>query len=134
MNEKEIDMHAKFSGAAAVGSLVVFAPLDADVVGVYNIYTQSFDSSVSTGDLTENTKFAGAAAVGNLVVFSPRKARKEETNESRKGGRRGSADAHEIELKKAFVMEGVGGWISKEVRNQKGRGRRPRACFGCKTL
>jgi hypothetical protein len=63
----------KFAGAVAVGILVVFAPLNAHVVGVYDTETQSFDGSISAG-LTMDGKFFGAAAVGNLVVFAPRSA------------------------------------------------------------
>jgi hypothetical protein len=66
-------MDYKFAGAAAVGELVVFAPrdADADVVGIYNTQTGTFDASVTTGSLTMDYKFFGAAAVGDLVVFAP---------------------------------------------------------------
>ena len=42
---------------------VVFAPSDADAVGVYDVSTESFSASVSTGSVTMNYKFSGAAAV-----------------------------------------------------------------------
>jgi hypothetical protein len=60
----------KFRGATAVGELVVFAPANADVVGIYNTQTGTFNR-VSTGSLTMNNKFMGAAAVGELAVFAP---------------------------------------------------------------
>eukprot|EP00966_Prymnesium_polylepis_P283885 6558308-Prymnesium_polylepis.1 len=64
----------KFVGAAAVGNLVVFAPRNANAVGVYDVRTGTFDSSVSTGTITMDGKFYGAAAVGNLVIFAPHDA------------------------------------------------------------
>jgi hypothetical protein len=68
-----------FSGAAAVGNLVVFAPSKADVVGVYDAVARTFDGSISTGIRTADMncmyqKFDDAAAVGNLVVFAPSNA------------------------------------------------------------
>ena len=67
-------MDYKFAGAAAVGTKVVFAPRNADVVGVFDTATGTFDASVSTGALTMDGKFAGAAAVGTKVVFAPHNA------------------------------------------------------------
>ena len=57
-----------------MGTKVVFAPRNADVVGVFDTTTSTFDASVSTGSLTMDTKFSGAAAVGTKVVFAPRNA------------------------------------------------------------
>eukprot|EP00966_Prymnesium_polylepis_P307856 7114356-Prymnesium_polylepis.1 len=64
-------MAGKFSDAAAVGNRVVFAPANADAVGVYDVSSATFDASVSTGSLIWADKFTGAVAVGNLVVFAP---------------------------------------------------------------
>ena len=68
-------MDYKFAGAAAVGTKVVFAPYDADVVGVFDTATVTatgtFDASVTTGALTMDYKFDCAAAVGTKVVFAP---------------------------------------------------------------
>ena len=47
-------MDRKFYGAAAVGTKVVFAPRHADVVGVFDTATGTFDASASTGALTMN--------------------------------------------------------------------------------
>jgi hypothetical protein len=41
-------MTAKFTGAAAVGDLVVFAPRNANVVGMYSTKTQAFDGIIGT--------------------------------------------------------------------------------------
>ena len=57
-------MRWKFAGAVAVGNKVVFAPHNADAVGVYDAGMRTFDSSASTGSLTINEKFWGAAAAG----------------------------------------------------------------------
>lgn len=57
-------------GGAAVGMVAVFAPYNADAVGVYDVAARTFDS-VPTGALTINLKFAGAAAVGTVVAFAP---------------------------------------------------------------
>eukprot|EP00966_Prymnesium_polylepis_P011980 275081-Prymnesium_polylepis.1 len=61
----------KFAGAAAVGNLVVFAPYNADVVGVYDAIARTSGHSVSLSGLTMDNKFQGAAAAGNVVVFAP---------------------------------------------------------------
>ena len=61
----------KFRGAAAVGPKVIFAPCDADAVGVFDTSTNSFDATTSTGALTMDSKFSGAAVVGTKVVFAP---------------------------------------------------------------
>ena len=66
-----LTMDSKFAGAAAVGTKVVFAPYSADVVGVFDTATGTFDASASTGGLTMGGKFNGAAAVGTKVVFAP---------------------------------------------------------------
>jgi hypothetical protein len=63
-------MDSKFAGAAAVGELVVFAPSEANAIGIYRTTNSTF-ASVSTGSLTMSYKFSGAAAVGGLVVFAP---------------------------------------------------------------
>jgi hypothetical protein len=67
-------MTDKFIGAAAVCELVVFAPRNANVIGIYNTPAGTFEASVTTGSLTISNKFIGAAAVGNLVVFAPHNA------------------------------------------------------------
>eukprot|EP00966_Prymnesium_polylepis_P216956 5021472-Prymnesium_polylepis.1 len=66
-----LTMSSKFSGAAAVGNMVVFAPYHANAVGVYDAVAGIFDDSISTGSQTGTGKFSGAAAVGNIVVFAP---------------------------------------------------------------
>ena len=63
-------MDWKFSGAAVVGSKVVFAPLDADKVGVYDAATETFSSSVSTGSSTMDYKFSGAAVVQEARILA----------------------------------------------------------------
>jgi hypothetical protein len=45
-------MGYKFAGAAAVGTKVVFAPYNADAVGVFDTSTNSFSAIVFTGALT----------------------------------------------------------------------------------
>ena len=60
----------KFSGAAVVGTKVVFVPHNADVVGLFDTSDSSF-STVSTGDLTRDDKFEGATAVGTKAIFAP---------------------------------------------------------------
>eukprot|EP00966_Prymnesium_polylepis_P065109 1511056-Prymnesium_polylepis.1 len=64
-------MGDKFYGAVAVGNLVVFAPSDADEVGLYDVMTRTFDASTSTGIASVSERFTGAVAVGNVVVFAP---------------------------------------------------------------
>merc|ERR1719491_2171672 len=59
----------KFNGAATVGTKVVFAPRNADMVGVFDTKTNVF-SNFSTGSLTGYSKFFGAATVGTKVVFA----------------------------------------------------------------
>lgn len=64
----------KFGGAAAVGTKVVFAPFNADLVGVFDTATSTFDAThvIRVPALQEFAmKFYGAAAVGNKVVFAP---------------------------------------------------------------
>eukprot|EP00966_Prymnesium_polylepis_P217420 5032093-Prymnesium_polylepis.1 len=51
----------KFWGATAVGNVVVFAPTNADVVGIFDVMARTFDDSVST-QTTDDWKFYGAAA------------------------------------------------------------------------
>ena len=46
---------------------MVFAPYNADSVGIFNTEIYEFDHSVSTGSLTSDVKFRGAASVGHLV-------------------------------------------------------------------
>jgi len=62
-----------FYGAATVGTKVVFAPFDADFVGVFNTATNRFTYYPTTGINTDE-KFSGAAAVGTKVVFAPHDA------------------------------------------------------------
>ena len=52
---------------------MVFAPYNANVVGIFDVATNSFET-VSTGTLTMDWKFSGAATVGSKVVFAPRDA------------------------------------------------------------
>eukprot|EP00966_Prymnesium_polylepis_P296642 6853065-Prymnesium_polylepis.1 len=63
--------NSKFGGPVLVGTKVVFAPFNQQLVGVYDVGTSTFDASISTGTLTTNAKFSGGAAVGNTVVFAP---------------------------------------------------------------
>ena len=67
-----LTMDRKFSAAAAVGTKNVFAPLSADVIGVFETSDDTF-TTVSVGAITgdSNSKFYGAAAVGTKVVFAP---------------------------------------------------------------
>eukprot|EP00966_Prymnesium_polylepis_P035087 815366-Prymnesium_polylepis.1 len=57
-----LTLDRKFGRSAAVGNVVVFAPFDADVVGVYNVTSGTFDVSISAGGLALNQKFSGAVA------------------------------------------------------------------------
>eukprot|EP00966_Prymnesium_polylepis_P299651 6924676-Prymnesium_polylepis.1 len=66
-----LTMYNKFHGAAAVGTLVIFAPFSSNAVGVYDVMAGTFDHSVSTGSLKMYVKFNGAAAVDTLVIFAP---------------------------------------------------------------
>ena len=66
-------MDSKFAGAAAVGELVVFAPYNANAVGIYHAHARTF-TSVTVGSLTMDRKFRGATAIGELVVFAPSEA------------------------------------------------------------
>eukprot|EP00966_Prymnesium_polylepis_P235844 5454376-Prymnesium_polylepis.1 len=63
----------KFSAAAALGNIVVFAPRNADSVGTYDVIMGTFDTPVNTG-IYVDTKYMGAVAVGDLVVFAPSSA------------------------------------------------------------
>ena len=61
-----------YSGAAAVGNKVVFAPVDANNVGVLDTYTGNFITVATTGTSSSGeNKYAGAAAVANKVYFTP---------------------------------------------------------------
>ena len=71
----------KYSGAAAVGTKVVFAPSTAAVVGVFDVSTGTFEANIgSTGTADGSAdgsivrKYSGAAAVGTKVVFAPHAA------------------------------------------------------------
>ena len=75
-----INRDDKFSGAAAVGSLVVFAPRNADGVGIFDTSSSTFtlvDISATImgthgrimGGLLGDDKFSGAAAMGTSVFF-----------------------------------------------------------------
>eukprot|EP00966_Prymnesium_polylepis_P308646 7132701-Prymnesium_polylepis.1 len=44
-----------FRGAVALGNLVVFAPFDANTVGIYDVGEQTFDHSVAAGSLSDNS-------------------------------------------------------------------------------
>jgi len=61
--------HAAYSGAAAAGGKVYFAPYFVDDVGVYNVATGTF-TTITTG-LGSNYHYLGAAAVGSSIVFTP---------------------------------------------------------------
>lgn len=62
----------KFAGAAmAANGEVVFAPYNADYVGVYNPMTESFRSVSIASQINTAEKFYGAAASGDVVVFAP---------------------------------------------------------------
>ena len=64
----------KFFGAATAGNgLVVFAPRNADCVGVFNAASDAFSCvSISSTLSSIDDKFFGAATAGNgLVVFAP---------------------------------------------------------------
>ena len=54
----------------AFSDKVVFAPCSANVVGIFHVTTNSFET-VSTGSLTGSGMFSGAATVGSKVVFAP---------------------------------------------------------------
>ena len=54
----------------AFSDKVVFAPCEANVVGIFHVTTNSFET-VPTGSLTGDWKFNGAARVGSKVVFAP---------------------------------------------------------------
>ena len=49
---------------------VAFAPYAANVVGIFDVTTNTFET-VSTGSLTGNFKVNGAAAVGSKIAFAP---------------------------------------------------------------
>ena len=57
-----------YSGAAAVGNKVVFAPFDANNVGVLDTFTGNFITVATPGN--GEHKYAGAAAVGDKVYFA----------------------------------------------------------------
>ena len=54
----------------ALSDKVVFAPCSADVIGIFDVSTNRFET-VSTGSVTGGGKFVGATAVGSKVVFAP---------------------------------------------------------------
>merc|ERR1712085_8371 len=62
-----------FGGAAvAPNGLVVFAPRNADGVGLFDASAKTFELVSISAQITSNDKFAGAAVAPNgLVVFAP---------------------------------------------------------------
>jgi hypothetical protein len=66
----------KFSGAAAASNgKIVFGPLDADGVGVFDPSDNSFELVDISSTISMGTKFSGAAAASNgKVVLGPRNA------------------------------------------------------------
>jgi hypothetical protein len=62
----------KYSGAAAVGDKVIFAPLNQNNVGVLDTTTNVFSTVATTGAAASGSnKYSGAAAVGVKVYFAP---------------------------------------------------------------
>ena len=63
---------SKYSGAAAVGTTVFFAPYNEETVGVLDTTTSSFSTIGTTAaGVTANYKYWGAAAVSTSVYFAP---------------------------------------------------------------
>jgi hypothetical protein len=63
---------AKYSGAAAVGAKIVFAPSSQNNAGVLDTTTNAFSTIATTGDAASGDyKYAGAVAVGLKVYFTP---------------------------------------------------------------
>jgi hypothetical protein len=62
----------KYSGAAAVGKSIFFAPYNQNNVGVLDTATNVFTTVATTGDAASGSaKYAGAVAVGGTVFFTP---------------------------------------------------------------
>ena len=57
-----------------LGSVVVFAPRNADNVGLFDVKTRKFETISSELLPQGGKKYEGAAAVGSVVVFTPRDA------------------------------------------------------------
>jgi len=50
---------------------VIFAPFNANAVGIFDEVTNAFSATITTGSLTGDWKFAGAATFGTKVIFAP---------------------------------------------------------------
>eukprot|EP00966_Prymnesium_polylepis_P286524 6618565-Prymnesium_polylepis.2 len=66
----------KFGGAAtASNGLIVFAPHNADVVGIFDPESRSFSSVDITATIQSDYKYSGAVVQNGLVWFAPNNAR-----------------------------------------------------------
>ena len=70
--------HAKYDGVAVVGSTLVFAPLNAEHVGIFDSVTHDYSNTtidgVNLGAIRGRFKFRGAAAHSDRVYFAPANA------------------------------------------------------------
>ena len=67
-----ISIDHKFAGGAAVGDVVVFAPLRASCVGVFNSTSNAFSChSISVSTQYPYNRFNGATASNGLAILSP---------------------------------------------------------------